>query len=115
MIKLLIVGNLTRDPETGTTPSGVNWCRFTLAARKRWHKEGEQDSVFVRVTAWRALGDNCAKYLKKGRKAAALGEAEVDAYTGSDGRAYASLEMTADEVEFLSPRGSGEDAPPEGE
>lgn len=112
MNKTMIVGNLTRDPETGTTPSGINWTRFTVAARKRYHKEGEQDSVFIRVTAWRALGDNCAKYLAKGRKVCAIGEIETSAYLGNDGRAYASLEMTADEVEFLSTKPRDEAEPP---
>lgn len=109
MNKQIIIGNLTRDPEAGTTPGGINYCRFTVAARKRYHKDGEQDAVFFRVTAWRALGDNCLKYLKKGRKVAVVGEVEASAYRGSDGNAYATLELTADDVEFLSSRRETED------
>lgn len=117
MLKFFIIGNLTRDPENGTTEGGVNWSRFTVAARKRYAKEGEPDAEFVRVTAWRGLGDTCAKYLKKGRKVSVVGEVRAHAWTGQDGQARGQLEMTADEVEFLSGGGSGSapsdaDAPP---
>ena len=119
MNKYFIIGNLTRDPETGTTESGVNWCVFTVAARKRFHKEGEPDAEFVRVTAWRGLGDTCAKYLRKGRKVAVIGEPHANAWNDQDGNARGQIEMTADEVEFISSGGSGgsqaptdADAPP---
>ncbi len=108
MNKQLIIGNLTRDPETGTTPQGIHYTRFTVAARKRYHKDGAPDAVFFRVTAWRALGETCARYLSKGRKVAVTGEVDVSAYLGSDGHAYATLEITADEVEFLSPKGESD-------
>ncbi len=118
MNKYFIIGNLTRDPETGTTASGVNYCNFTVAARKRFHREGEPDSEFVRVTAWRGLADTCAKFLKKGRKVAVVGEPKVHAWNGDDGNARAQIEMTADDVEFCGSSGGGnrtptdEDAPP---
>lgn len=119
MNRLTIIGALTRDPETGTTEGGVNWCRFTVAARKRYHKEGEPDAEFVRVTAWRGLGDTCAKYLAKGRKVCVVGEPKAHAWKGQDGEAKGQIEMNADEVEFIS-SGSGAgsaptdaDAPPE--
>ena len=115
MNKIFIIGNLTRDPEQGKTPDGVTWTRFSLAVRKRYHKEGEPDSDFVRVTAWRALGESCARYLAKGRKAAVTGTAEVHAWLSRDGDPRGQLEITADDVEFLSPRSQTdqpEDAPP---
>jgi len=104
MNKTLIIGNLTRAPEVGTTPSGVNYARFVVAVRKKFHKEGQADSIFFRVTAWRGLGDSCAKYLDKGKKVAVIGEVDVSAYTGQDGSARATLEINADEVEFLTPK-----------
>ncbi len=119
MNRLTIIGGLTRDPETGTTDSGVNWCRFTVAARKKFHKDGEPDAEFVRVTAWRGLGDTCAKYLKKGRKVAVIGEPKAHAWIGQSGEARGQIEMNADEVEFIGSGGSGSgeptdaDAPPE--
>lgn len=111
MNKVIIIGNLVRAPEVGTTPSGVNYCRFTVATRKRFHKEGQPDSTFFRVTAWRGLGDSCGKYLDKGKKVAVTGEVDTSVYTDRDGNPRAALEINADEVEFLTPRGQDSSAP----
>ena len=117
MNQYMIIGNLTRDPETGTTDSGVNWCRFTVAARRQRPREGEKEAEYVKITAWRGLGDTCAKYLSKGRKVCVTGEPRVHAWVGRDGDAKGEIEMNADEVEFLSSAGSRNeptdaDAPP---
>jgi single-strand DNA-binding protein len=108
MNKYQIIGNLVRDPETGTTESGVHWCSFTVAARKRRHKDGEPDAEFVRVTAWRGLGDSCAKYLSKGKKVYVDGEPKARPWQSEDGTLRAQIELTAEEVEFLSSKGSGQ-------
>ena len=109
-----------RDPETGTTQGGINYCTFTVAVRKKYRKEGAPDADFIRVTAWRALGDTCAKYLRKGRKVAVVGVPSASAWIGRDGEAKAQLELTADDVEFCGSGSGGgagaptdEDAPPE--
>ncbi len=114
MNKIIIIGNLTRTPEVGTTPSGVNYARFVVAVNKRFHKEGQADSIFFRVTAWRGLGDSCAKYLDKGKKVAVIGEVDVSAYVGKDGSARATLEINADEVEFLTPKSQAGGGAPAG-
>jgi len=106
-----IIGNLVRDPETGATEGGVNWCRFTVAVRKKYHREGEPDADFIRVTAWRGLGDTCAKYLEKGRKVCVVGVPKASAWIGKDGKAKGQIELTADDVEFLSGGGGGNGAP----
>lgn len=103
MNKCCVIGNLTRDPELRTTGNGVNVCNFTVAVNRH---RGEQEATdYFRVTAWRQLGENCAQYLAKGRKVAVIGVVTARAYTGSDGVVYATMELTADEVEFLTPRG----------
>lgn len=107
MNKILIIGNLTRDPETGTTKEGVNWCRFSLAVNRRQR----DDAQFMRVTAWRGLADSCARYLAKGRKAAVVGDADVYAWLGRDGAPRAQLEITAQDVEFLTPRSQYDQVP----
>ncbi len=112
MNKLTIIGNLTRDPELRTTPNGINVCDFTVAVNRRNRSRDAQGSQpeadFFRVSAWRALGENCAKFLAKGRKVCVIGPVSVRTYQGNDGTTRASLEVTADDVEFLSPRGEGE-------
>ena len=99
MNKLTIIGNLTRDPELRSLSSGIQVCTFTVAVNRRNRSQnaenGQPEADFFRVTAWRQLGENCARYPSKGRKV--------------------SLEVTADDVEFLSPRSEmGEAAPAQG-
>jgi len=105
MNKLTIIGNLTRDPELRTTQSGVSVCSFTVAVNRK-RRQGEDDQVdYFRVSAWRELGENCAKWLIKGRKVCVVGPVSVSTYTGQDGKNYANLEVLAQDVEFLSPAG----------
>ena len=111
MNRYMIIGNLTRDPETGTTQNGVNWCRFTVAVRRKNPREGEKDAEYVKVTAWRGLGDSCAKYLAKGRKVCVIGEPRAHSWIGRDGDAKGEIEMNADEVEFLSSSGGSRNEP----
>ena len=104
MNKLFIVGNLTRDPESRVTASGYNVTSFTVAVNRR-RAEGQPEADFFRVTAWRQLGENCQKYLAKGRKVAVTGPVSVSTYQGNDGVTRATLELTAEDVEFLTPKG----------
>ena len=104
MNKLTIIGNLTRDPELRTTQSGLQVANFTVAVNRRRQQSGEQETDFFVVTAWRELGVNCAKYLRKGRKVCAVGPVGLHTWQDMDGTGHATLEVTAAEVEFLSPR-----------
>lgn len=102
MNKLIIIGNLTADPQLRTTPNGVSVCDFTLAVNDR--KGGDNNATYFRVTAWRQLGENCQKYLAKGRKAFVSGPVSARTYQTQNGETRVSLEVTADDVEFLSSR-----------
>ena len=113
MNKLTIIGNLTRDPELRTTQTGVNVCDFTVAVNRRGRRDqnsNQPEADFFRVTAWRELGENASKYLAKGRKVAVIGPVSVRTYTGNDGVTRASLEVTADDIEYLTPRSDGNGA-----
>ena len=88
-------------------------CTFTVAVSKRKTQDGQPDSDFFRVTAWRQLGENCAKYLAKGRKVCVIGPVSVSTYKGNDGAVRASMEVTAEDVEFLSPKGESGSAAPQ--
>lgn len=105
MNKVQIIGNLVRDPETRTTQSGITVCSFTVAVNRRRREGHEPEADFFRVSAWRQLGENCQKFLAKGRKVAVSGSVSVSAYKTSDGQARANLEVAADDVEFLTPKG----------
>ena len=104
MNKLTIIGNLTRDPELRTVGSGISVCDFTVAVNRRRTGEGQQEADFFRVTVWRQLGEICAKYLAKGRKVCVVGPVAARTYQTNNGETRVSLEVTAEDVEFLSPR-----------
>ena len=105
MNKITLIGNLTRDPEVRSTSSGVTVCTFTIAVNRRFaNQSGERQTDFFRINAWRQLGDTCARYLSKGRKVAVIGELQARTYEAKDGTTRMSLDVSADEVEFLSPK-----------
>lgn len=109
MNKIMLIGNLTRDPEMRSTPNGVTVCSFTIAVNRRFAQQGgEKQTDFFRINAWRQLGETCARYLAKGRKVAVVGELQARTYQGSDGTTRMSLDVSAEEVEFLTPRGQDE-------
>lgn len=103
MNKLTIIGNLTRDPELRTTTAGVNVCSFTVAVNRPRREGQEQAADYFRVTAWRSLADICGKYLAKGRKVAVVGSVSLHTYQANN-ETKASLEVNADDVEFLTPK-----------
>ena len=108
MNKAFFIGNLTRDPEMRTLPSGDSVCSFTIAVNRRRRSNaeaGQPEADFVRVSAWRQLGENCSRYLAKGRKVCVVGPVSARSYTGNDGKTYTNLEVQADDVEFLTPKG----------
>ena len=104
MQKIVFTGNLTADPEMRATPSGVTVCAFTVAVNRRFaNADGDRITDFFRVNAWRQLGESCGKYLAKGRKVAVVGELQARTYDNKDGKTMLSLDVVADEVEFLTP------------
>ncbi len=108
MNRLTIIGNLTRDPElrqVNGQEGPVSVCDFTVAVNRRQKDaNGQQQADFFRVTTWRGSADNCAKYLAKGRKVCVIGPVSCRTYQDSHGQIRASLEVQAEDVEFLSPR-----------
>lgn len=112
MNKLTIIGNLTRDPELRSTPSGVAVCNFNVAVNRRraQNDSGQQETDFFRVTVWRQLGENCHRYLAKGRKVCVIGPVSASTYKANDGSTRVQLEITAEDVEFLSAKGDDQAA-----
>ncbi len=101
-----LIGNLVRDPELRTTQDGIPVCAFTIAV----NRGRDTGADFFRVTTWRGLAENCAKYLAKGSKVGVVGAVSLNTYDGRDGKTHASIEINATEVEFLTPRSERSDA-----
>ena len=110
MNKIYLIGNLTKDPEIRTTPNGVSVCSFTIAVNRRFKDSaGESVTDFFRINAWRTLGEICGKSLSKGKKVAVLGELNARTYESKQGKTMMSLDVNADEIEFLSPKEKSSD------
>ena len=113
MNKVILIGNLTKDPELTTTTSGISVCRFSLAVSRRFtNSEGERETDFINVVVWRNLADNCHKFLRKGSKAAVVGNIQTRSYDAQDGSKRYVTEVVAEEVEFVGARANdGEGTP----
>lgn len=110
MNKVILVGNLTRDPELSETPSGVAVCRFAIAVSRDYaNSDGTRETDFFNITVWRGRAENCGKYLKKGSKVAIVGSLQNRSYEDKDGVKRNVTDVVANEVEFLSPKAQGED------
>jgi single-strand DNA-binding protein len=117
--KIIIVGNLGRDPEMRYTPDGTPVTNFSVATNRKWsNSDGSQaeETIWFRVTAWRQLAELCNQYLSKGRQVLVEGRMTPDretggprVWTGNDGQPRASFEVTALTVKFLGGRGEGGD------
>jgi len=104
MNKVFLVGNLTRDPELTTVgANNASVCKFGIAVNRR--VGGNQETDFYNITAWRMLGENCAKFIKKGSKVAISGDIQIRNYEDKEGNKRTSVEVTADAVEFLDRKG----------
>ena len=107
MTKVLLIGNLTRDPELTETAGGVSVCRFGVAVN-RYSGQEERQTDFYNVTAWRRLGETVARYTKKGHKIAVYGDLQIRQYEGNDGVRRTSVDVVAQDVEFLTPKSASE-------
>lgn len=114
MQEFICVGNLTKDPETGATPSGVSVCKFSIAINRNFTKEdGTRDVDFFNVVTWRNLADNCARFLQKGNKVAIVGKLQNRQYEAQDGTKRNVTEIIAEQVEFLTPKEQGQSTDPQ--
>ena len=105
MNKVILIGNLTRDPELSETNSGIAVCRFGLAINRQYaSSDGERETDFFQVTAWRGTGENVARYCKKGHKVAVVGSIQMRNYEDREGVKRTAVDIVAQDVEFLHQR-----------
>ena len=106
MNHVYLIGNLVRDPEVRSVNEGIKVCNFTIAVNRRMKNNGEQQTDFFNIVAWRQLAELCEKYLSKGKKVAVVGSIQTRSYE-KDGVKRTVWDILADEVEFLSPADKG--------
>lgn len=108
--EVLLMGNLTRDPELKFTGNGTALCKFGLAVNRKYKAgdEWKEDVCFVDITVWGKQGENCAEYLSKGRQAFISGRLHLNQWETDDGQKRSKLEVVANNVQFLGDtRGQG--------
>jgi single-strand DNA-binding protein len=105
MNKVFLIGNLTRDPELTETSGGVSVCHFAIAVNRSYTSaDGERQTDFFNVTAWRGLAENIARYTKKGSKVAVSGSVQIRNYEDNQGARRTAVDVIAQDVEFLTQR-----------
>jgi single-strand DNA-binding protein len=120
MNKIMLIGNLGRDPEMNVTSDGTPFTRFSLAVNRRTKTssgERKEETDWFNVVAWRQLAEVCNTYLQKGSKIYIEGRLTQRKYTDKNGVERTTVEVVASDVEFLSGKqqgGSGADLEPEG-
>ena len=103
--KVILAGNLTRDPELRFTQNGTPVCGFGLAVNRVFSKNEEVD--FFNVSAWRDLGERVANYTKKGDPILVEGKLQYRTWEAQDGTKRSAVDVVADNVQFLSRPGDG--------
>lgn len=109
MNKVILIGNLTKDPEVNVTSNDLVNCRFSIAVKRSYANGGKKETDFFTIVCWRGLAENCGKYLRKGSRVGISGAIQNKNYEGSDGVKRYSVEIVADEVQFLTTKAEGEE------
>lgn len=103
--KVMLIGNLTRDPEVRTTPQGANVATFSIATNLRWTNaagEKQEKAEFHNIVAWRKLADICAQYLKRGMKIYVEGRLQTRSWDDAQGQKHWRTEVITDNMIMLS-------------
>ena len=110
--KVILLGNLTRDPELRYTPQGSAVCEFALALNYQYTNKQTGQKVeavsFIDIVAWGKTGEICAEYLKKGRQVMIEGRLKQDRWEAQDGKKMSKVRVTAENVQFVGSRPAGE-------
>lgn len=110
MNKVILIGNLTKDPELSETSSGVAFCKFGIAVNRPFaNADGDRETDFFNITTWRGQAETCAKYLAKGKKVCVVGSLQNRSYEDKSGVKRTVTDVVASEIEFLSARSEDEE------
>ena len=111
--KVILVGNMTADPELKQTQGGLSVCSFSIAVNRRFKGEnGQQDCDFITIVAWRQQAEFVCKYFKKGQAILVCGSLQTRTWTDNQGQKRYATEVVADEVSFVGNSSSTTEAKP---
>lgn len=106
--KVILIGNLTADPEVKQTQSGLSVVSFTIAVNRRVGKDAEQKTDFINIVAWRKTAEFVGQYFKKGKPILVCGAIQTRSYTDNNGSKRYVTEVVADEVGFVESKAASE-------
>jgi len=112
--RIILIGNLTADPEMRYTPSGTARTRFSIAINRQYKDSSGQmkeEATFVPIVVWGSQAENCANYLSKGRSVAVEGRLRIDSFENAEGERRKVVEVVASTVQFLGGPRAQQDAP----
>lgn len=108
--KVILIGNLTADPELKTTQTGIPVVSFSIAVSRRYAKDTDDVKAdFINIVCWRKSAEFVAQYFRKGKKILVEGQLQTRSYVANDGSKRHSTEVVADNVSFVESAGSGSD------
>ena len=114
--KVILVGNMTADPELKQTTSGTSVCSFSIAVNRRFTKaeQGQQTVDFINIVAWSQRAEFVSRYFKKGNPILICGQLQTRTWTDNQGQKRYATEVIADEVSFVSGPTNANGAPAQG-
>ena len=108
MNKVILMGRLTKDPEVRYTQTNNTLvASFSLAVKRRFAKEGEQQADFINIVAWSKLGEFCSKYFKKGQQVGIIGRIQTRTWDDENGVKHYVTEVVAEEAYFADSKRDG--------
>ena len=108
--KVILIGNLTAAPELKKTASGVSVTSFTIAVNRRFAKDGQQQTDFINIVAWRQTAEFVARYFNKGKPILICGQLQTRSWTDQNGQKHYATEVVADEASFVENKSASADA-----
>ncbi|MBE0636796.1 single-stranded DNA-binding protein [Candidatus Bipolaricaulota bacterium] len=112
--RVILIGNLTADPELRYTPSGTARTKFSIAVNRQYKNPSgqlQEETTFVPIVTWGSQAENCANYLSKGRSVAIEGRLRIDSFDNAEGERKKIVEVVASTVQFLGGSPRSGDAP----
>ena len=107
MNKVILLGRLTKEPELRQTQGGTAVCNITIAVRRRFAKDGQQDCDFINCTAWASAAEFICKNFEKGSPIAIVGELHSESWENQEGKRQYSTNVTVEEVHFAGKKSEG--------
>lgn len=105
--KVILIGNMTADPELKKTPSGVSVTSFSIAVNRRFAKQdGQQQTDFINIVAWRQTAEFVARYFTKGKPILICGQLQTRSWTDQNGQKHYVTEVVAEEAAFVENKGA---------